>query len=504
MGLNLIIEKLRLLQIITLLILFSINARAEIQIEKFSAESLPTGFHAITAENGFIIVTFPEEKNKWKSHCYSPDGTAKWETDLQIVENEYVIQDELYHGVLNVFSTLKDEKNKTTSLFLRKIDEKTGEFLSKTELWTRNIKEEHFNNDKADVIADENTALVALRNEDVEVHLEYRFNMALSLREEKMLFYHFDYSDPQLKLHYKIFDQHVKELDSGEINLNDGDFIYQVSVNDLGDIFIANSNLTGDMEVYRFPFKSEEFNLLNITAGNSVRDDLTMTFTDDNKLYIAAKSEIDERFHGALYAFMNFESLEIERVHFQPLSDELKDEVDSLHRAGVIPHIVWTKYNLTHMRVFNDHELFLVYEHMEVRHSGHIFREIDFVSRLPWKEHKSKVSVGPALFFSFDSWDNKRWSKYFELERRSDESVFPLSSALFVQEPDGDEITLIISETEKSYTYTMDYIYDRKEQKDEIQESGKIIPSWTVKMDGKYYASYYSDLNKSLIIKEIK
>ena len=40
-------------------------------------------------------------------------------------------------------------------------------------------------------------------------------------------------------------------------------------------------------------------------------------------------------------------------------------------------------------------------------------------------------------------------------------------------------------------------------KKEIIEEEGGIIPAWTVKMKNKYYASYFSNDEKILIIKEI-
>lgn len=498
----------KILLCIILMSLVSINELyPQITIENFSPESLPTGFHAITAENGTIIVTFPEEGAAWKSHCYNTKGKLLWEYELQIKENEYVIQDELFEGVLNIFSTIKDEDSKEAVLYLRRIDEKTGKLLSQKEIWKKKIHNEEFNDNKADVIADENMAVIARRDETVEVHLEYRFNMHISLRESKYLFYIYDYSKPQLKLDYIVFDQNVQEVDSGHIDFEDGMFIYEIKVNDMGDVFVVNSNIQGDLEVYKYPVLGGDYEFLNIRADSlkmgDLKDDLTLKFIEDNKAFLAAKLEYAEFFLGAFYALFDFDKTRIEREHFQPLNIELLHKVDSLHKSKEIRHVVWNKYNLTHFKIFNKKEVFLVFEHMDITHSGHIFREIDFVSRLPWKKHNSKVSVGPTLIFAFDDYDVLKWSKYFNIELQTDESLFPLSSAMNILPPEDDLVTFIVRENDASYSYKVEYKADVAEEKEVIEEIGGIIPAWTVKMKSKYYASYYSHDEKTLVIKAI-
>lgn len=481
--------------------------RAQIVIEKFSPESLPTGFHAVTAERGNIIVTFPEEGAVWKSHCYNLKGKLLWEYELKLKENEYVIQDELFEGVLNIFSTVKQSDPNKATLYLRRIDEKTGKLISERQLWNKPVEEEHFNDNKADVIADENIAISARRDVKVEVHLEYRFNMSVSLRESKYLFYIYDYSKNHLKLDYKVFDQNIQELDSGHIDFEDGMFIYDVKVNDQGDVFVVNSNLEGDLEVYKYPVLSSGFDFLNILSDSikmgDIKDDLTLNFIDDNQVFIASKLEFSEFFLGIYYALFDFENTRISREKFQPLNIKLLHKVDSLHKAKEIKHLVWNKYNLTHFNIFNKNELVLVFEHMDIKHSGHIFREIDFVSRLPWKEHNSKVSVGPALIFAFDGHDVLKWSKYFNINLETQEALFPLSSSMNVLPPEDDKLTLVVRDNEASYTYKLEYEKDVDEEKEIIEEEGGIIPAWTVKMKNKYYASYFSNDEKILIIKEI-
>ncbi len=493
---------------ILIFLLLSFQTNAQIVIENFSPEALPTCFHAVTAEKGNIIVTFPEEGKIWKSHCYNTKGKLLWETDLKIKENEYVIQDELFEGILNVFSTIKVKKSKEAVLYLRRLDGKTGKLLSESELWRKKVNEKHFNDDKADVIADENLSIIALRDEDIEVHLEYRFNMHVSLRESKYLFSIYDYSKDHLNLNYKVYDQNIQELDSGHIDFEDGMFIYDIKVNDMGDVFVANSNLEGDLEVYRYPYGANEYEFLNILADSinmgDIKDDLTMKFIDDNKVFIATKLEFSELFLGVFYALFDFDNTRIKREHFQPLNIELLHKVDSLHKSKEIKKLVWNKYNLTHFEIFNGSEIVLVYEHMDITHSGHIFREIDFVSQLAWKKHKTKISVGPALVFSFDAFDVLKWSKYFDIELETDESIFPLSTALTVMPPDNDNMTLLVRENDASYTYKVDYIGDSEEEKNIIEEEGQIIPAWTIKMKEKYYAPYYSNDDKTLIIKEVK
>ena len=110
-----------------------------------------------------------------------------------------------------------------------------------------------------------------------------------------------------LKLDYKVFDQNVQELDSGHIDFEDGMFIYDVKVNDQGDVFGANSNLEGDLEVYKYPVLSSGLDFLNILSDSikmgDIKDDLTLNFIDDNQVFIASKLEFSEFFLGIYYAY---------------------------------------------------------------------------------------------------------------------------------------------------------------------------------------------------------
>lgn len=476
---------------------------AQIEISNFSPDHIPTGFHAITAENDVFIVTFPEADRQWKSHCFSEDGKVLWETALPMEKNEYVIQDELFHGILNVFSTVKNEEEKTAELHLTRLDEKTGEIQSKNVLWTSKVKDVHFNENKADVIADENMALVALRSDEVEVHVEYRFNLSISPDESTLLFYIYDYSLPELKMHYRTFDQKLNMLDSGEIDFEDGTFLFDLKVNNKGDIYTASALLEGQVDIDKYEKGYNEPLSIRLQEQDYIRDDITLLLRDDDRVFLACKAEVDEFFHGVYFAYLDFVKISIEREVFQPLTKSMIKHVDSLHKAGAIPKVVWTKYNLTHFD-FLDDDPFLVYEHMDIKHAGHIFREIDFVSRLPWKEHKSKIQTGPALLFSFNEGLGMKWFKYFDVHLASEEDVFPLSSAVYVQSPADDYLLLAVSEDEKSYVYEIEYMKDANEKLDDLDIEGRIIPFWTVRMNDKFYASFYSEEKKSLLIHEIK
>lgn len=467
--------------------------QAQIKIGNLDLNKYSVTLRAIESDGQNIAFLAADKEKGFLLKAFETDGKELWSSEA-IPKNEIPVKLEYFQNTYRVFTSIAEYEENYSKLSLRIYNSMDGKLIETKMLREDKIEKTLFNKTKAELIADENLRIASLRHPDVEAKYDFRYFIDRSTNGHYYLLYRYDFSKESLYLNYQIMDSLMNLVKEENLMIDDNKYLYESKINNYGDVFVSYYSGIGDIEVLRFPLKSDDFDLLHVTAENSVRDDLTMHFGDGLKVYLACKSEIDENFYGALYMLMDFEELIIERVHFERMPEEFKDIADSIFSLHEYKHYTrdWSKFNLTDFRVFNDNELLLVYELMDLRHSGHVFNEIDFTDNLLWHHHKTKISSGPVMIFSFDQYDELRWSKYIYKEHVSHEMVFPTGSSFHAYSPKEDQINFQIADKEGSYSYHMDYVYNNFNEVIKYSEDMHLIPSWSVKIGGKNYQAFYN------------
>lgn len=473
-----------------------INVSGAFETEPFDAALLPVGFRAVYHVNGNAITILPGEPGEWNVASYSPEGGRNWRSGISLSENERVFHSLSIGENLIIFTNTADYESKTATLNVYQTAMSDGKITKRAGLWKRKVMDPVSRRTKARYIASEELEIASIRSAKAEVFFQYRFDIRVSPTGKVIMASALDYSQTFLRQEWMLFHFTFESAAEGSTDIDDLAYLYDYHVNDKSEVFQLVVNSEENMQVLRFSPDGKDYEMLQLTAGNSVRDDLRLIPAGNDKVYALGKAEADDAFYGVIYAVMDFEKMEVDRVHFEPLPIEMQNTADSLMAAGKEGVNNWMMFKLTKAALFNDEELMVVFETFDLRRSGHVFRDIEIASNLPWKEHKAKITTGPAMIYSFDKSDELRWSKYLYKKQQSSENALPQVSGLAFSKPEKEKLSILLGDQSRPYLHRMDYIYDSRSENQSIEGPGIFIPDWSeneVKV-------FYSEKDKKLII----
>ncbi len=482
-----------------LLILFSFGLRAQVYTEKLDPSLVPVDFEMVASVGGEVIISLPISRGDWLIQRKGIDNILKWSANIALEENENIFTTKIGSDKINFYSTRFNLNERTSDLFIISLDLNSGKLLEKKKLWTKTVDNAIRDRNKAKRIADPNLEIASLKPLNAEVPLEFRFEVVSSENGHFTLLSFFDFSKNNLVHSYKIFGDDFNEIESKDLNLDDLVYLYDYGIDNSGSLYHLNQSFEGDIQLTQFPVKSNDYNLLTLTAENSQRDDLKLLILGEGRVVVAGKAEIENSFYGCLYAVFDFNELAVDRIHFESLPIDFKDAADSLYQLGKMEVRDWTNYTLTKLESYNDEELLLVFEAFDLRRSGYVFKDRRFTSELDWENHKTKLISGPAMVFSFDKNDELRWSKYIYKRLEYDKDLASASN-FYSDSPKNEKITFFANSDSGPFEYQMDYIYNSwyKVQKN---SGGRLISIFET-VDGNTYAVYFSEKDSNLIIQQ--
>ncbi|MEQ8520150.1 MAG: hypothetical protein RLN79_04445 [Cytophagales bacterium] len=494
-DLKLVIRKVFLLS--ALLSALPVCINAQLNSEQFEPSLVPIGFNLVEAVNDDVIILLPVKSGSWLVQRKSFENELIWSCTINTNENENIFSWEIKEGSIYIYSTSFDRASGKSELYVTKLDTESGNNKSKELLWSTRVGKMSGNRKKAKKVADAELELSSLRSLDAEVPFPYRFEFKTSQNRQFRIFSFFNYSKEQLIHSYKIYDGNLKELDSGNIKLDELIYLFDYAIGQEGEIYHLNQSFDGDIQVIQFSMHSDDYSLLRLTAENSQRDDLKIHELSKGRVVVAGKAEIENSFYGCLYAVFDFNLNEIDRVHFEALPYEYKEATDSLYKLGKFDVRDRSNFTLTHVKSYNDEELLIVFEAFDLRRSGYVYKDLRFDSELDWSTHKAKTISGPALIFSFDRNDELRWSKYIYKKKEMD-MKFPGVSTLFPVSPKNEAISFFMEYENKTYEIEMDYIYNTWQKANMISEHSLL--STLQGMNENALVVYYSEKESRLII----
>ncbi len=457
------------------------------------------GFHTCFSIEEDIVFVLPSDVGLWQIERYKNASENVWSVELFLDKNEKLFHSVLQGNQLLLFSNIADLNTSKAGLFVRKVNLSTGESGAKELIWEKAVSGFKQTKSKALRVVAIDMEIASIKNPESEVPLLYRFEIIPSPSGNYYLLIYFDYSQTRLRADLKILDSDLKLLKEKVLEIDDSNYFYELNISDDGHVYQLNVNSAEDIQLLEFPLQSDGFELLTVTAGNATRDDLKMHFMGGRRVMVICKTEINNSFYGVLYMLMDFNKNEVDRVHFEAMPTEFKAISDSLMQTGKTGLNDWTNYALTHVKTFNDEELLVVLESFDLRRSGYVFKDLNVYSNLEWKSHKSKITSGPAMIFSFDKNDELRWTKFIYKTHDSGTDVFPQASSIHVGSPVNEEIIFLIGSDPNNFKLKMDYIYDSKEVYANLN-SLILLPSECFQTTNGLIGIYYSPESKTLII----
>lgn len=487
----------KIFALIVLLSFWHSEANSQAYSQEFNPSIVPVKFELVHSIAGDVIISVPQENGIWMVERKDLQNNSKWNTKIELDEKEVIFSSIIVDTKIYFFSTRFNLNTGLSELFKRTLDLGSGRQDEKSLMWTKTSQDILRNRKKAKRIADAELELASLKSSNSEVPLRFRYEVKQSPNKKFVLVSFFDYSQKNLIHSYSIYTSDLKKLHSKDLSLDELIYFYDYGIDDEGSLYHLNQTFNGDIQIIRFAQDSEDYDLLTLTAENSQRDDLKLLILDNGRIVVAAKAEIENSFYGCLYAIFDFNTIEIDRIHFETLPIEFKDASDSLYQAGKLEVRDWTNYTLNILESFNDEELLIVFEAFDLRRSGYSFRDLKFSSELEWVNHKSKFISGPAMVFSFDKNDELRWSKYIYKKVEMDMTL-PSVSNFFSAEPNKEKISFFINNESGSFQYEMDYIYNSWQKVESLTENRLL----TIKesTNGNIYLIYFSEKDSKLYI----
>ncbi len=250
--------------------------------------------------------------------------------------------------------------------------------------------------------------------------LAYRFEIAMSPRHEKLLVRYYDFSQPILQVHFKIYDTKLAELSAGQVPIDNNFINYGVQVSDRGDIFILNANRSGRIAVIQYTPATKANKFLDIQTTSSYRDNLRMQVLGDDVVYVASLNKKNGRLMGLTYAKFNFGTSLIERIRYHEVSEGLSADIGEQQKRAGLKADDWMNYELVYFEVNRYEKVLFAIEKREIVSTTFTYNPDDVYRESNWTPKTGNVRTGTMIFFAFNAAEELMWENYLIKDQQID------------------------------------------------------------------------------------
>lgn len=272
------------------------------------------------------------------------------------------------------------------------------------------------NEEKGATLQSFEKALESFRDPRTHVPFELKYYLAGSPSGNNLLLYRFDYSQEHLEANLLWIDSEMKVLSKKSMRIDEARVNVGIYINDKAEVYVLNTDALGLMELVRFDSSLQDFDFLQVPPGHAMRDDFILNFQDDRTVFVACRVDYEGEFEGIFYAKFNFNDAEVERVHFYQISDEIKEKVDSINISNYGKALDWDDFHLVFFRAFNEEELLVGIEEVMIESSGKKYFPWQIDAPSVFIAQKSVIMDGMMGLFSFNIYDELRWSFWIPKE----------------------------------------------------------------------------------------
>jgi len=315
---------------------------------------------------------------------------------------------------LVILSVIHDEAAKVTKLLSYGYNVQDGTELWKKELESYTISpyvdSEHRGTVKEsfiDVVCEHTTPSFV-------TPFEYKHNIRFSPDESKFISYVFDFSQRSLVSNVCIYDNTGKLINSGKVTIDNGYVNHGIYLNDLGEIFIINANAAGKINVIRMDLATRAFDIVEIPGSNSKKDELMVQFSGNKILHIGAVELSQEKIIGVAYARVNFETLTLDKNHFDKFDESLFNVVTEGRKTNksIKGEENWMDYDLSHFFISPSEEVIMVLEKRSLYADGYPHIAPGTFDKKHQVEVNGHVHTEGILVLSYDKDSKRKWAEY--------------------------------------------------------------------------------------------
>lgn len=372
----------------------------------------------------------------------------EWSRQVEVGSEENFVEMMANEQTLILFSVEHDLRKENSVLYAAAHDLKTGERLWRKSLLRQKIGSWYETYNKGMTVRQLQEYIASGSRRDFVTPLEYRFEFSFSADRQKMLVYYYDYSKPNLTTNLYLFDAQAEMLERAQIPIDKGYRSYGLYINNAGQVFILNADFRGNITVNRYDLKSKTNVFLKLQAGNIKRTDVKLRFSEDQIPYVVCLTESQGKLNGLLLSRFDFNTSEVSRSVFHPLSRGFRNQVDSAMLRQFSERAQWKNFDVTDFHISAEGRKTVLLESRNYIFSGVSYEPGKSTDPEFWKERRATVEVGEVLIFAFNEQDSLSWHNFIIKDQQAvaAEGLNTISySASFRQ----DELRLIYAYAEE-------------------------------------------------------
>lgn len=406
----------------------------------------------IPGTNDFITLSKTKGNQKGVSEFalerYTKDLTKSWSIPLTADQSEEFKK--LYFNGKDVvlLSVVHNEKEKKTSLYLYAYDPASGKQNSKRELETYLVKDYENHPHKGKVKESFLDVVCEHVDPDFVTPFEYKHHLNFSPDGQKFVSYIYNYGEKNLTTTATVYDKLGNKLTSGTVAI-DNDFTnYGVHVNNAGETFLVNANNFGKVNIIKYNFSDNSFDLLELPGSNYQKDDFQVRFLSDQVL-LTANTEVSQgKVLGVLLTKFDFKNRKVvDQLHL--FSDTQKQKILSSRKADktLKGEEDWKDYDINDFIVLPDNSVILSLEKRSLYADGypHIGREV--FDKSHQKQIDAHIKAEGIIIMAFNPDGTLKWDNFIAKNQ-----VFPamdgLNTISFITNLVNNEIRILYAESE--------------------------------------------------------
>lgn len=314
---------------------------------------------------------------------------------LEVAKNEELLATRTLAGKPVAFVVKFDEKQRHTQLTAFMYDPQTRQRLAAFPVDSAAVLPWQSNPTKGKVRQSFENAIRSGRKADHQAPLLYQYQLTSSPDGKTILCYRYLYGEPVLYAQATLVDGNLNIIQRLRLPISDGIVNQGLFINNQRDIFILETNHDGGISLIRYQLDSGESRLLEVAASSTRRNSFTPFIFNNEVVYIACVTENKNKLTGVWYATFNFERNKVEQVQFQPLSPEIRGQLNKSKTDG--------HFELTEFTVNPDESVRLALEKRNLAGSGYTYNPYATNDPANWQSRKIQVQTGEPLTFTFDS-----------------------------------------------------------------------------------------------------
>lgn len=282
---------------------------------------------------------------------------------------------------------------------------------------------------------------------------EYKHNIRFSPDESKFISYVFDFSQRSLVTNVCIYDNAGKLINTGKVTIDNGYVNHGIYLNNLGEIFIINANSVGKINIIRMDLSTRAFDIIEIPGSNSKKDEIMVSFSGNKILHIGAVELSQEKVVGVAYARANFETLTLDKNHFDRFDEAVFNTVSEGRKTNkaIKGEDNWMDYELSHFFISAAEEVIMVLEKRSLYADGYPHIAPGTFDKKHQVELNGHVHAEGILVLSYDKDLKRKWTNYIAKNQ-----VYPSTDGL-------NTISYVV---DNSHTSNLRFLYATSESLD--------------------------------------